>query len=74
MPYASLAAAPFRKHKGINLTLAQVNFWARIYDKALVTYKGNKRKAAGTAWAVFDSVYMIEGTGADRRFVRKKKR
>lgn len=74
MPYSSLAVAPFTMHKGIKMTLAQVNFWARIYDDALKTYKGNKRKAAATAWSVFDSVYMIEGVGKDRRFVRKKKR
>lgn len=73
MPYASLAAAPFTRHKGIKMTLAQVNFWARIYDKALVTYKGNKAKAAATAWAVFDDIYMITGTGKERRFVRKTK-
>ena len=74
MPYSSLAAAPFTSHKGVKMTLAQVNFWAEIYDKALKTYKGNKNEAAATAWSVFDAVYMIEGTGKNRRFVRKKKR
>lgn len=80
MPYASLAAAPFTMHKGVKMTLAQVNFWARIYDTSLAGYKKRfslkvaKTKAAQTAWSVFDAVYMIEGTGKNRRFVRKKKR
>lgn len=70
MPYSKLSEAPpqIKKHRGAKLTLAQVNFWARIYDQ----YKEmlGEEEAAKRAWGAFHKRYKK----VDGKWVAKKKK
>lgn len=61
MPYNSLSEAPgpVKTHKGIPLTLAQVNKWASIYDKLKAAEQ--VKVPAAVAWATWEKIYRAEG-------------
>lgn len=60
MPYDDIESIPaqVRTHKGVKLTLAQANNWAKIYD----ALKNNPKleNPAAVAWTTWEKVYMLK--------------
>ncbi len=68
MPWSRIEDVPasVRTHKGVKLSLAQANFWGRVFDGVVASGR-DKSTAAAIAWSTFERTYKIEGD----RWVRR---
>lgn len=69
MPYSSIGQVPTQvaTHKGTELTLAQANKWASIFDA--IKSQGGVDSPAAVAWSSWEKLYVKEG---DQWVLRKK--